>query len=84
MALKLTGAAAKNFALFVYAVLKDQKKVRGKTRLVRMLREQRPFMVGLKFHPIYKGQTPDSTGPVLTAVSVEPAEKPVEDVVMFS
>ena len=42
MALKLTGAA-KNFALFVYAVLKDQKKVRGKTRLVRMLREQRPF-----------------------------------------
>ena len=42
MALKLTGAAAKNFALFVYAVLKDQKKVRGKTRL-RMLREQRPF-----------------------------------------
>ena len=43
MALKLTGAAAKNFALFVYAVLKDQKKVRGKTRLVRMLREQRPF-----------------------------------------
>ena len=43
MALKLTGAAAKNFLLFVYAVLKDQKKVRGKTRLVRMLREQRGF-----------------------------------------
>ena len=35
--------AAKDFALFVYAVLKDQKKTRGKTRLVRMLREQRPF-----------------------------------------
>ena len=30
MALKLTGMAAKNFALFVYAVLKDQKKTRGK------------------------------------------------------
>lgn len=43
MALKLSGMAAKNFALFVYAVLKDQKKTRGKTRLVRMLREQRPF-----------------------------------------
>ncbi|WP_085533918.1 PcfB family protein [Anaeromassilibacillus sp. Marseille-P3371] len=43
MALKLSGAAAKNFALFVYAVLKDQKKTHGKTRLVRMLREQRPF-----------------------------------------
>ncbi len=43
MALKLSGLAAKNFALFVYAVLKDQKKTRGKTRLVRTLREQRPF-----------------------------------------
>lgn len=35
--------AAKNFALFVYAILKDQKKTHGKTRLVRMLKEQRPF-----------------------------------------
>ena len=43
MALKLSGLAAKNFALFVYAVIKDQKKTRGKTRLVRMLKEQRPF-----------------------------------------
>lgn len=43
MVLKLSGLAAKNFALFVYAVLKDQKKTHGKTRLVRMLREQRPF-----------------------------------------
>ena len=43
MALKLSGMAAKNFVLFVYAVLKDQKKTHGKTRLVRMLREQRPF-----------------------------------------
>ena len=43
VALKLSGLAAKYFALFVYAVLKDQKKTRGKTRLVRMLKEQRPF-----------------------------------------
>lgn len=43
VALKLSGLAAKNFALFVYAVLKDQKKTLGKTRLVRMLKEQRPF-----------------------------------------
>lgn len=43
VALKLSGLAAKNFALFAYALLKDQKKNRGKTRLVRMLREQRPF-----------------------------------------
>lgn len=41
--LKLSGSAAKNFALFVYAILKDQKKTRGKTRLVRMLRQERPF-----------------------------------------
>ena len=40
--------------------------------------------VNIKFHPIYKGQTPDSTGPVLTALSVEPAAKPANDVVMFS
>ena len=43
VALRLSGLAAKNFALFAYAVLKDQKKTRGKTRLVRMLREQRPL-----------------------------------------
>ena len=40
--------------------------------------------VALKFHPIYKGQTPDSTGPVLSALCVQDAEKPVDDVVMFS
>lgn len=50
VALKLSGLAAKNFALFAYAVLKDQKKTRGKTRLVRMLKEQRP----LKFFKVPK------------------------------
>ena len=40
--------------------------------------------VNLKYHPIYQGQTPDSTGPVLTALKVEPGEKPKDDVVMFS
>ena len=40
--------------------------------------------VNVKYHPIYQGQTPDSAGPVLTALSVEPAEAPREDVVMFS
>lgn len=43
MVLKLSGLAAKNFALFAYAVLNDQQKVRGKTKLVRMLKERRPF-----------------------------------------
>ena len=52
VALKLSGLAAKNFAIFVYAVLKDQKKTRGKTHLVRMLKEQRP----LKFFTVPSGQ----------------------------
>ena len=52
VALKLSGLAAKNFAVFAYAVLKDQKKTKGKTRLVRMLKEQRP----LKFFTIPSDQ----------------------------
>ena len=52
VALKLSGLAAKNFAIFVYAVLKDQKKTRGKTHLVRMLKEQRP----LKFFTVPSSQ----------------------------
>lgn len=48
VALRLSGAAAKNFAIFAYTVLKDQKKTRGKTNLVRMLKEGRP----LKFFTI--------------------------------
>lgn len=42
-ALKLTGTAAKNFAVFAAAVLKDQKKTHGKTKLVRLLRENKPL-----------------------------------------
>ena len=53
--LKLSGLAAKNFAVFAYAVLKDQKKTRGKTRLVRMLKEQRP----LKFFTVPAEQMKD-------------------------
>ncbi len=34
--------------------------------------------------PHLQGPDPDSTGPVLTAISVEPGEKPAQDVVMFS
>ena len=40
--------------------------------------------VNMKYHPIYQGQTPAATGPVLTALAVEPAEAPRDDVVMFS
>lgn len=38
-ALKISGTAAKNFAVFALAVLRDQKKTHGKTKLVRLLRE---------------------------------------------
>ena len=54
-ALKLSGLAAKNFVVFAYAVLKVQKKTRGKTRLVRMLKEQRP----LKFFTVPAEQMKD-------------------------
>ena len=40
--------------------------------------------INVKYHPIYKGQSEGSVGPVLTALSVAPAEKPAEDVVTLS
>ena len=43
--LKITGNVAKHVALFIAAALKDQKKTRGKTRLTRMLKEQRLYVV---------------------------------------
>lgn len=45
VALKLTGSAAKNVAAMLYAVLKDQKKTKGKARIEAMLRTQRPLTV---------------------------------------
>ena len=42
-ALRLSGTAAKNFAIFAAAVLRDQKKTRGKTNLTRLLREGKPL-----------------------------------------
>lgn len=41
--LRLSGTLAKNLAVFLAAVLKDQKKTYGKTRMVRMLKENRPL-----------------------------------------
>ena len=43
IALRITGAAAKNLAMLLIAVLKDQKKTRGRTHLIRMAKEQRPM-----------------------------------------
>lgn len=50
VALRLSGSVAITFAKFVAAVLQDQKKTHGKTRLVRLLREGKP----LKFFSVEK------------------------------
>ena len=39
--LRISGSIAKNLAVLIVAVLKEQKKTRGKTSLLRMLKEQR-------------------------------------------
>ena len=44
-ALKISGAAAKNIAAALYAVLKDQKRTKGKARITTMLRQQRPVTI---------------------------------------
>ena len=45
VAAKITGAGAKEIALLLYAVLKDQKKTKGKTRLTNMLRSGKELKV---------------------------------------
>jgi hypothetical protein len=45
VALKLSGLAAKNVATYLIAVLNDNKKTRGKTRIARMLREGKPMKI---------------------------------------
>ena len=52
-ALRISGTAAKNFAIFAAAVLRDQKKIRGKTNLTRLLREGKP----LKFFSVSADRT---------------------------
>ena len=42
---KISGAAAKNIAAALYAVLKDQKRTKGKARITTMLRQQRPMTI---------------------------------------
>lgn len=41
--LRISGTVAKNLAIFIAAVMKDQKKTRGRTRMERMLRERKPM-----------------------------------------
>lgn len=43
--LRLTGAAAKNIAALLYAIYKDQKQTKGKTKLEKMLKSGKPLKV---------------------------------------
>ena len=45
VAAKITGAGAKELVMMIYAILKDQKKTKGKTRLTNMLRSEKPLKV---------------------------------------
>lgn len=45
MAARITGAGAKQVAILLYAVLKDQKRTKGKTRLTTMLRSGKELKV---------------------------------------
>ena len=45
VAAKISGKAAERLAVLLYAVLKDQKKTRGKTRLTSMLRSGKELKV---------------------------------------
>ena len=85
MALKLSGLAAKNFAMFVYAVLSDQKKTRGKTRMVRMLKEQRPFKFFRLPAELMKDFAKEAKGYGLLYVPIRNKKKPESiEVVVFA
>lgn len=85
MALKLSGLAAKNFAMFVYAVLSDQKKTRGKTRMVRMLKEQRPFKFFRLPAELMKEFAKEAKGYGLLYVPIRNKKKPESiEVVVFA
>ena len=45
VAARITGQGAKEIALLLYAVLKDQKKTKGKTRLTNMLKSGKELKV---------------------------------------
>ena len=53
VAAKISGKAAERLAVLLYAVLRDQKKTRGKIRLTNMLKSGKELM--LKFDKIRYG-----------------------------
>ena len=45
VALRITGAAAKEVATMLYAILKDNKKSKGRTRLENLIKTGRPLTI---------------------------------------
>ena len=45
VALKITGAGAKQLAVLIYAILKEQKKSKGRARLETLVRTGKPLTV---------------------------------------
>ena len=45
VAVKLAGSGAKELAMLLYAILREQKKTKGKTRLANMLRSGKELKV---------------------------------------
>ena len=45
VAAKITGAGAKNIAILLYSILKEEKKTKGKARLTNMLRSGKELKV---------------------------------------
>ena len=45
VATKITGAGAKNIAILLYSILKEEKKTKGKARLTSMLRSGKELKV---------------------------------------
>lgn len=45
VAAKITGAGAKNIAILLYSILKEEKKTKGKARLTSMLRSGKELKV---------------------------------------
>ena len=45
VAAKISGSGAKNLALLMYAVLKEEKKTKGKARLTNMLKSGKELKV---------------------------------------
>ena len=57
VAVKITGAGAKNIAILLYSILKEEKKTKGKARLTNMLRSGKE----LKVFTVRKGDLPKFT-----------------------